>query len=192
MTVFALFPALASMLVALLLATTASPGHALARATGGAAIALLFFSLAMSPLARLAAPELAVKARVARRQLGIASASVAIAHAALALPTYVAPLTLAPFVGLPWLRDGALALSILVTLLVTSFPVLQRALRVRAWSALHRLAYLAAIFASFHALGVPFGGAGVGLAACTVTVVLLIARPLSLAVRRRPESPADE
>lgn len=192
MTAFALVPTIGSVLVAALLAMTASPGHGLAGATGGAAITLLFSSLAMSPIARIAPAAIAMKARAARRLLGIASASVALAHAALALPTYLDPLTLAPFVGLPWLRDGALALFILVTLLVTSFPVLQRALRVRAWSALHRLAYLAAIFGSLHALGVPFGGVRVGLAACTATAVLLIARPLSLAVRRRPESPADE
>jgi DMSO/TMAO reductase YedYZ heme-binding membrane subunit len=70
--------------------------------------------------------------------------------------------------------------------------VLLRALRVRAWSALHRLAYFAAILASAHALAVPFGGTGVGLAACTMTLVVLVARPLTLLVRRRPTTSADE
>jgi len=178
--------------VALGLALTAGAGHAIARATGGAAITLLSISLAMSPIAQLVSAPSAVACRAARRTLGIASATVALAHALWALPTYLAPLTLSPIGALPWLRQGALALLLLLSLLVTSFPVLQRALAVRAWSALHRLAYLAAILASLHALGVPFGSSTVGIAACTATVVVLLARPLVLVLRRRPRASGEK
>jgi sulfoxide reductase heme-binding subunit YedZ len=188
--------ALAAVVIASILATrwalAASPGHGLARATGGAALVLLLCSLTMSPLSRLVSPAWAMACRGARRTIGIACAIVALTHAALAWSSYLQPLALGPILALPWLRHGALALVILVTLLVTSFPVLQRALRVRAWSALHRLAYFAAIFASLHALGAPFGSTEIGLAACTMTLVLLILRPLTLLVRRRLDPSADD
>jgi DMSO/TMAO reductase YedYZ heme-binding membrane subunit len=187
---------LAAFVIAIMAATrwalVARPGHALAVWTGGATLVLLLCSLAVSPLSRVVAPAWAIACRAARRTIGIACAIVALGHAALAWSSYLQPLALAPILALPWLRHGALALLILVTLLVTSFPMLQRALRVRAWSALHRLAYFAAIFASLHALGSPFGSTEVGLAACTTTLVLLIARPLTLLVRRRTDLSADD
>ena len=168
----------ASLVVALLLGSVA-------RGTGGAAITLLLGSLAMSPLSRVLPPAWALASRTVRRRLGIASAGVAVGHALFAFPTYLDPLVLGPITALPWLRHGFLALGILCALLVTSFPVLQRALRVKAWSSLHRLAYVAAALASLHALAVPFGSIRLGIVSLSVTALLLVARPLTWALRRR-------
>lgn len=182
---------LTSALVGLGLGAFASAGHGIARATGAAAITLLMTSLAMSPLARLLPAVWAVACRAARRRIGIAAALVALVHACLALPSYLAPLTLGPIASLPWLRHGAIALSILLVLLVTSFPALHRPLRVRAWSALHRLAYVAALFAALHALAVPFGSVRLGIAALLFTFVSLVARPLTLVLTKRAISRPD-
>jgi sulfoxide reductase heme-binding subunit YedZ len=171
---------------------SASAGHALARATGGTALALLLASLATSPIAPWATPPWAVALRSVRRTLGITAALVAVLHSCFALPAYLDPLVLGPVLALPWLRHGAIALGVLLPLAVTSFPALQRALRVRAWSALHRLVYLAAILASLHALAVPFGSTWLGLVACIVTGILLLARPLALFAKRRPSPAHDE
>lgn len=178
-------------LVAVVLGALALPGHGLTRATGAAAITLLLVALAASPIARLVPPVWAVPLRGARRRVGIASALVAAGHAVLALASYLSPLALGPLLALPWLRHGAIALAILVALLLTSFPVLQRALRVRAWSALHRLAYVAGVFGALHAAGVPFGSVYVGLTALSLLAILLLARPLALLLGRRPRPDAD-
>lgn len=154
------------------------------RGTGGAAITLLLGSLVMSPTALVVSAPQAVACRAARRTLGIASATVAIVHALFALPHYLDPLVLEPIATVPWLRHGALALGILVTLALTSFAAVQRVLRVRAWSALHRLVYPAAILACFHVLAVPFGSVRLGIAASVLTSILLLVRPLAQALRR--------
>ncbi len=177
-------------------ATLARPGHGLARGTGTVAIVLLLLALASSPAAPWLAPARAVALRVGRRRVGIAAALVALGHACIALSSYVSPLVLSPIAAVPWLRHGALALGILAALLLTSFAAVQRALRVRAWSALHRLVYAAAILASLHALGVPFGSGLPGAAALLVTALSLLARPASRLARRRrppaaPETGAD-
>jgi sulfoxide reductase heme-binding subunit YedZ len=171
--------------VELALGLRASDAHALGLATGGAALTLLLASLACSPIARVTTPEWSVALRSARRRLGIASAVVAAAHACLALPSYVTPLTLTPIATLPWLRHGAIALSILAALAITSFPRLTGVLRVRAWSALHRLAYVAAILGALHALAVPFGSVRIGLLALAIVAVLLAVRICLSFVRPR-------
>ena len=56
----------------------------------------------------------------------------------------------------PYLRAGVAALAILLALLITSYPGLVRALRVRLWKPLHRLAYVAAILVFQHLVLAPF------------------------------------
>lgn len=182
-------------LVASALALSALAAIALgdvARGTGAAALTLLLASLAMSPVALVVSAPVAVACRAARRKIGVASAAVALAHASWALYRYVDPFVLDPIARLPWLRQGALALAILLALALTSFAPVQRALRIRAWSALHRLVYAAAILAAGHVLGVPFGSVKLGIAAVLLTCASLAARPLALALRRRARSPDPE
>jgi sulfoxide reductase heme-binding subunit YedZ len=171
--------------VELALGLHASASHAVGIATGGAALTLLLSSLVCSPIAIVASPVWSVALRSARRRLGIASAIVAALHASLALPAYVEPLTLAPIATLPWLRHGALALAILLAMLATSFPRLTAALRVRAWSALHRLGYAAALLGSLHALAVPFGSVRVGVLALSIVAIALAVRICLLILRPR-------
>ena len=163
--------------------------RALGLGTGGAALTLLIASLACSPLALLTTPAWSVALRAARRRLGITSALVALAHASLALSRYLAPLTLGPVGALAWLRHGALALAILLALLTTSFPRVTAALRVRAWSALHRLVYPAALLASLHALAVPFGSVRVGILALSAVATLLVVRICLAVARLRSRTP---
>lgn len=171
--------------VALALASTAPSDHALARATGGAAISLLLASLACSSLASLASPAWALGLRAARRRVGIASALVASLHAAIAFSNYVVPMQLGPILALPWLRQGALALAISWVLAATSFPIVQRVLRVRAWSALHRLVYPAVLLAAAHVLTEPFGSARFGTLVVALTGFLLAVRMFRVFLRRR-------
>lgn len=157
----------------------------LARFTGIVALATLVLTLLASPLGRLTRGEWGLALRAARRPLGISSALVALAHASLALAAYLPSWSLAPIARLPWMRHGALALTLLAPLLVTSFPAAQRALRVRAWSALHRLAYAAAVLGCLHSVEVPYGNPTLGLALTLILGLSLLARPLLGLLRKR-------
>lgn len=173
-------------------AASARPGHELARASGVLALVALVLALAATPVADSLGAVAATAMRAARRWVGIAAAVAAALHAAIALPTYLDPLSLGPIAALPWLRHGALALGILLALLITSFAGPRRALRIRAWSALHRLVYVAALLAALHALAVPYGSVRPGLWALVATLAALVARPLARLVRRRrPEAESD-
>lgn len=132
---------------------------ALLRVSGLAAIALLFCTLAVSPLRPLLAPVGgggSVSVPRIRRALGIACACTALAHSALALALFVR-VPFAQLLDWPFLRAGVIAVLVLSALLVTSFPALVRALRLRAWRELHRLAYVALFFALQHLALAPFG-----------------------------------
>jgi sulfoxide reductase heme-binding subunit YedZ len=168
-----------------------SAEHRWISGTGGLAITLLLSSLACSPAATLLAsrPALAVALRRARRSLGLGATAVAVSHATLGALGYVGGLELGPFLAVAWLRDGLLALLILGALSLTSFPAVTRALRVRAWSALHRLVYAAALFAALHATAAPFGDVGGGLVALGVVALLLVARPLAHVITTRRKAP---
>jgi len=179
----------ASTVMAALASIGASSDHWLARATGAAAITLLLASISTSPIASHVPAAWSVALRSARRRLGIAAACVASVHALLAASAYLVPITLAPFGALAWLRHGAIALAILIVLGITSFPAVARALRIRAWSSLHRLAYVAVIFASLHLLAVPFAGVRWGLLALGVAALSLGAR---LIPRSRVRASPDE
>jgi methionine sulfoxide reductase heme-binding subunit len=171
-----------------------SPEHRLMSGTGGLAITLLLSSLACSPAATLLAGRSAATAvalRRARRWLGLSATLAAAVHASLATWGYLGLVALGPFLSVHWIRHGALALLVLGALSLTSFPPVTRTLRVRAWSALHRWVYLAALLAGLHALGTPFGDVGAGVFALATTLTLLVARPIAAAValrRARPPS----
>lgn len=170
-----------------------SPEHRLMSATGGLAIALLISSLACSPVAVLLAPKRAmgsVALRRARRWLGLSAALAALTHATAGAYGYLGRIALDPIFGVPWLRHGALALVLLGALSLTSFPAVTRALHVRAWSALHRLVYPAALLAALHATAAPFGDVSGGAFALFLVVALLLARPIARAIvsRRRPSA----
>ena len=131
-------------------------GHLLARSMGWCALIALLLSLACSPLRRILQrrPAMARHAIVAalpqmRRALGMGSALLAAGHALVSL---WGPLdgALPAVVTWPFLRTGLAALVILALLFVTSFPRVNRALRVRAFKSLHRLAHGAAILILLH------------------------------------------
>lgn len=164
----------------------------LTRATGYAAMGALFSSLAMTPLHRLAGRLLGrtpAKARwlALRRMLGITAALWGIAHASLSLGTTFDdawPAVLA----WPHARSGAATLAILLPLLVTSFPRVLGSLRLRLWTHLHRLVYLAPVFLFLHLVQSPFAPRRLTLVWFAVLVAVSLLRLLP--VRRR--TPRDD
>jgi len=111
--------------------------------------------------------------RELRRLLGIAAAGAALAHAALAFCAL--PDTRNAVMEAPQLRTGLAGLLILLLLLITSFPRVVRALHVRSWKELHRLAYVAFALAFLHVLHAPYVPirSALWLAALTLSVGLL-------------------
>ena len=89
------------------------------------------------------------KAAVMRRTLGIGSASFALAHAGIGL---IGPLRDALEVVWSWpgYRAAATALSLLVLLLLTSWPQVVSALRLRVWKPLHQAAHAAMLLVLMH------------------------------------------
>jgi sulfoxide reductase heme-binding subunit YedZ len=131
----------------------------LARVTGYGAVASLAAALLATPALRMwtrlgrAAPSKATVSAY-RRAFGKAAAWLALAHGALMFFTYLGSEVL----GLvrPYLRSGGLAALLLALLLLTSYPRVVRALRVRLWKELHRLAYVAALLVVHHLALAPF------------------------------------
>jgi sulfoxide reductase heme-binding subunit YedZ len=125
------------------------------QASGWGALIALIGALSTSPIARVVAlarkRSVEAGASAFRRALGITAAALATGHAALAISTYLADAWLRTL-AVPWMRGGALAWAILAALWLTSYPALVRALRVKLWKPLHRLAYAAALFAFQHAI----------------------------------------
>lgn len=175
--------------VGLVAAIGAPTGHGLAQLTGAGALAALVLTLLATPVSRLLAGKRRLAIRSARRGMGIASALAALAHASLALAAYLPTWSFAPIARLPWMRHGALALALLLPLLATSFPALQRGLRVRAWSALHRLAYAAGVLGCLHSVEVPYGNPTLGGALAAIVGLSLLARLLLGLPRRRSPDP---
>ncbi len=155
-----------------------------ARATGWCAAVALCAALLITPIARLFEARRAALGRL-RRALGIGAALCAAAHAALAL---AGPLDGAwdAVVSWPYLRAGLVALFILLALLVTSFPRLTRALRVRVWKPLHRLSYAAAALVVLHLYSGPFAPRRAVLVYASVIGIALAVR-LVPRRRRAPE-----
>lgn len=128
------------------------------RGTGWAALVALALSLCATPLGRALGrhprgPASGTTTRL-RRALGVSAAALAAAHLTLASVTVLSA-SLGRVLEVPWLRAGATAALVLLALWVTSYPSLVKALRVRAWKPLHRLAYVAGALALWHALGSP-------------------------------------
>jgi sulfoxide reductase heme-binding subunit YedZ len=150
------------------------------RGTGQLAFAALALAVCASPLGVLIAwlgrgrgPGPLLLAAL-RRALGITAACAALLHAALVLTTYLADAR-AAVLGVPFLRSGMLALSVLVALLATSFPPVVRVLRVRLWKELHWLAFPALLLVIHHQLLSPFASRAtvLGLAAAILGIGLL-------------------
>ncbi|MFO0684585.1 MAG: ferric reductase-like transmembrane domain-containing protein [Sandaracinus sp.] len=173
----------------LLASIGAGADHAALRFTGVFALASLVLTLLATPIGLLVGGERGLALRAARRGLGIGSAVAALAHASLAVAAYLPSWSFAPLARLPWMRHGALAVALLLPLLVTSFPAVQRALRVRAWSALHRLAYAAGLLGCLHSVEVPYGNPTLGLVAAAIVALSLLARVLLPLRRRRSPDP---
>ena len=132
----------------------------LARASGWLACGALLLSLTMSPLGRLAVRLSGGRFRMGpfvayRRAFGIVSAAAASIHAVAVLGTYLWD-SWAAVIDRSYLRSGLLAWILLLVLLATSFPRLNRALELRGWKELHRLAYVAGALALHHLLLSPF------------------------------------
>jgi sulfoxide reductase heme-binding subunit YedZ len=143
------------------------------RATGWTAAALFVVALAATPLGRV--PRLDMLPRW-RRGLGIWAACAALAHFATAFTVYLPRDFWSAITTVTWLRSGALALAVLVAMLVTSFPVVVRALRIVLWKPLHRLAYVAAPLVVHHLLLAPFVPRAWAFAFAAVLALLFAAR----------------
>jgi len=109
-----------------------------------------------------------------RRALGITTAALATLHVALAVSTYLRD-AWASSLELTWLRSGAVAFAILLALWLTSYPALNRRLRVFVFKPLHRLAWVAFALAIHHAMTSPFAPRGWVI---VVAVVVLVLAPL--------------
>lgn len=152
---------------------------AFARACGWLGLAALVGSLATSLVSRWSASHRSVFVAM-RRWLGLAASVLAAVHALVAFGWILEPPSAASipafFEGLPHVRQGTVALAILVVLTATSFPPVNARLGLRAWSALHRAVYLAAALVGLHVLTAPSVDPRLGLAVAFVLGALLLAR----------------
>jgi sulfoxide reductase heme-binding subunit YedZ len=133
------------------------------RSSGWAALGALLLALCATPtkrvLERWRGRSLEKPTKAFRRALGISAAALATLHGGVALSTYLRG-SLGPLVDYPWLRGGLLALAVLLALWLTSYPRVVRALRVKLWKPLHRLAFVAALLAFQHVMLSPMAPRG--------------------------------
>jgi sulfoxide reductase heme-binding subunit YedZ len=148
-----------------------------AQATGLLACAGLLAALSISPLSALVpawrGPN--ARAKALRRKLGIGTAFLGLVHAAVA---FVGVLDAEPAALLQTsqLYAGLAALAILLLLLLTSYPRVVQALRLRAWKELHRLSFVAALLVVQHVALSAFAERRLVLALLGVVGVLFVAR----------------
>lgn len=168
-------------------------GHpfVLERGSGWLALALSIATLSATPLARLlrSRPQVSVAMQRARRPLGLTTAAAAMLHAVLSAFRYLGDDALAHLdvlFTLPWLTQGALALLIFALLALTSWRPLAR--RARAWTAIHRMAYVAALLAASHALLGPHSGGAPLIALALIALLLALRLVVLLIPRRLPRS----
>ncbi|MCA9796915.1 MAG: ferric reductase-like transmembrane domain-containing protein [Candidatus Eremiobacteraeota bacterium] len=121
-----------------------------ARWTGYGSLSLLLLSLAMRPAAELGLVSPASRVRW-RREFGIGAAGLATIHLVLVQSGFLQGQFWFFLADTAWLQVGAAALVVLWCLWFTSYPVLVRAVKLKNWVALHRLAYLAGLLAVIHA-----------------------------------------
>jgi sulfoxide reductase heme-binding subunit YedZ len=133
----------------------ADPTKLLEHETGRYALAILLFTLTVTPLRRLTGIN---RLQAVRRMLGLWSFAYALLHVAVYLtfdqlcysvetcqfPTIWEDITSRPFIFM-----GMAAFTMLAILALTSTSGWQRRLR-RNWQRLHRLAYVAAVAATIH------------------------------------------
>lgn len=157
------------------------------RASGWCALGALLLSLSASPLGLLVR-AFGPHVPAFRRALGISAAASATLHGALALRSYLAA-SLPHLLDHPWMRGGVAAWAILLALWITSSPRIVARLRVRAWKPLHRLAYVAALFALQHTLLSPMAPRAWVLGLFGAALVLGALRLLRFARRPRTVHP---
>ncbi len=155
------------------------------RGSGWLGLLLLLGTLSITPLRHLLlrlpqrrALGLAVALFRARRPLGLLTFGVAALHGVVAARYLGTPSLTELFRVLgdiAWLRHGALALTLLLVLALTSLRPIAR--RLRAWQGLHRLIYPAALLAGLHGLLGPHAGMGAAVA-LGLTALILVARAL--------------
>lgn len=156
-----------------------------ARATGYAALGALLLSQAMAALARLG--WISGKAHLRwRRRWGILSALLASVHLATMYQTFLGRQLLAAARETPWIQLGLSSWGLLLLLWLTSYAPLVRLLRVRYWTHLHRLAYLASLLAVLHGLLAPWSDPLLSLAGLVLLLALWSLRiRLSLPILKR-------
>ena len=151
------------------------------RASGWLAVSTLLLALSATPIGRsislVSRRPLGPWIAALRRALGVSAAALATLHGGVALRTYLGG-SLAHLWDLPWVRGGILAWAILLALWITSYPRLVERLRVRSWKPLHRLAYVAAIFALQHTLLAPLAPRGWVIGVFGVALVIGLGRLL--------------
>jgi methionine sulfoxide reductase heme-binding subunit len=128
---------------------TANPGDYITDQTGTWALAFLFISLSITPLRRLTHWNEAIKLR---RMLGLFSFFYATLHMLtwLVLLHYFDVAAMLEDIAMrPFITIGMATFLILLALALTSNQLSIRWLK-RRWQTLHRLAYVAAIFAVLH------------------------------------------
>lgn len=166
----------------------------LVRGTGWVALAALALALCATPVARLSswlgrAPRAADVTRW-RRALGVTSAAVAALHATITLGTYLdGSWEIVP--DWPYLRAGLAALLILLSLWITSYPRVVRALGLKLWKELHRLAYVAGLLVLQHVWLGPFGDRALALAVAAVVVGVGLLRLLPTRARSTRAAPTS-
>lgn len=145
----ALFPAILLLADGLLGNLSVNPIQQAVQRTGRIAISLLVATLTVRPLAQIGRWQ-ALLAQ--RRTLGLYTFGYALLHAILFLVVdyrLALSLILREFIEKPYLWFGVGAFAILLPLAITSFRYWMRKLG-KNWKRLHRLLYLAAIFAVLH------------------------------------------
>lgn len=148
---------------------------------GWLGVALLLGSLSVSLAARFV-PTQRPRLVAWRRLAGLAGFGAALLHAALALWGLLRPLTasdaLAMLAELPYVRQGALALVLLLPLVLTSWPKLNARSGLRTWSTLHRAVYLALALVCLHVLAGPAADPRLALVLPALLLALLLGRLL--------------
>ena len=159
------------------------------RVSAWTALVCLVLALTCSPVAlvlRRLASDRARRAGAAvaraRRGVGVAAFVLACLHAGLAVSTHL-DFDFGALLAIDRLRHGALALALLTPLALTSSQRVVAALHLRAWKALHRAAYPAAILAVAHASRGPFAPPSAIIAAAAAVAIAVVARPVLALIR---------
>ena len=147
----------------------------LARGTGYSALVALLASQSLRPLRRwgIVSPQTHLRWR---RRLGILAAFLASGHALLQWFTFLQGDLRQAARETLWLQFGMVAWALLLVLWLTSYPRVVRWLRLRHWQELHRLSYVATLWACLHVLLAPWGTPWLALLFLLFSVVLLLLR----------------